>query len=105
MQYIYADIHIHPFSEAACDILSASLGEIGYDSFEHTPTGINAYISEENFNDADLQDVFDHFFIPDTSFTFSIKRLEKEQSGQTGSTVDRRFLDDRGTLGTWSWKR
>ena len=78
MQYIYADIHIHPFSEAACDILSASLGEIGYDSFEHTPTGINAYISEENFNDADLQDVFDHFFIPDTSFTFSIKRLENK---------------------------
>ena len=33
MQYIYTDITITPYSEMASDVLTAMLGDIGFDSF------------------------------------------------------------------------
>ena len=59
---------ITPYSEAAGDILCAQLGEIGFDSFEPTETGIKAYISKETFSESALQNTLEDVVIPDTSF-------------------------------------
>ena len=78
MQYLYAKITITPYSEAAGDILCAQLGEIGFDSFEPTETGIKAYISKETFSESALQNTLEDVVIPDTSFTYSIHHLENK---------------------------
>ncbi|MBS1499751.1 MAG: 50S ribosomal protein L11 methyltransferase, partial [Bacteroidetes bacterium] len=36
------------------DLLIAELGELGYDSFEETSNGVNAYISADRFDRAAL---------------------------------------------------
>ena len=57
MQYLYADITVSPYSEATCDVLTAMLGEIGFDSFEMTDTGIKAYIPKELFDEEALRHI------------------------------------------------
>lgn len=78
MQYIYADITVTPYSEAACDVLSAMLGEVGFDSFEQTETGIKAYIPQDLFDEANLTTTFESIFIPDTEFTYTLHELENK---------------------------
>lgn len=78
MQYLYTNITITPYSEAASDILCALLGEIGFDSFELTETGIKAYISKETFLESTLQNILEEFVIPNISFTYSIHNLENK---------------------------
>ena len=76
MQYIYADITIHPYSETACDIISAMLGEIGYDSFEMTEKGLKAYIAEDIFEKSALESALKGILFDDTTLSFTIHELE-----------------------------
>ena len=76
MQYLYADITVSPYSEATCDVLTAMLGEIGFDSFEMTDTGIKAYIPKELFDEEALRQTLDDIFIPDTTFPYTLHELE-----------------------------
>lgn len=78
MQYLFADITIIPYSETASDVLSAMLGEIGYDTFEQTDNGVKAYIRQDDFNEESLTEVLCNFFIPDTQFEYSIQELENK---------------------------
>ena len=76
MRYIFADITITPYSEAASDILTAMLSEVGYDSFEQTNNGIKAYIQRDNFCQSCLDSTLDDICIPNIDFTYSIHELE-----------------------------
>ena len=76
VQYLYADITVSPYSEATCDVLTAMLGEIGFDSFEMTDTGIKAYIPKELFDEEALRQTLDDIFIPDTTFPYTLHELE-----------------------------
>lgn len=78
MQYIYADITITPYTEEMCDILSAMLVEIGYDSFEQTDLGVKAYIAEENFSVENLQSTLASISFGDITLSYSIHRLENK---------------------------
>lgn len=76
MQYLYIDITICPFCESTADVVSALLGEIGYDSFEQTESGLKAYIKKDDFIEEELKDTLENFFISDVSFTYLINELE-----------------------------
>lgn len=76
MQYIYADINITPCSEQACDIVSAMLGEIGYDSFEMTDYGLKAYITADAFDEEALSQTLASILLNDTQTSFSVHELE-----------------------------
>ena len=78
MLYLYADITITPYSEVTSDILTAMLGEIGFDSFEITDTGIKAYIPKEQFDETSLKAAFDDIFIPDVTCTYTLHTLENK---------------------------
>ena len=78
MLYLYADITVTPYSEITCDVLTALLGEIGFDSFEMTDTGIKAYIPKEQFDEANLQATLGDLFIPDVSCTYTLHNLENK---------------------------
>lgn len=78
MKYLFADITINPFSEDMADVLSALLGDVDYDTFETTETGVRAYIQVEKFNEDSLRSVLDDFIVPDIQFSYTINELENK---------------------------
>lgn len=78
MLYLFADIEIKPYSEDMSDILCAMLGEVDYDTFESTETGVRAYIPQDKFDEKQLKSVLDNFFVPDYEFAYTINELENK---------------------------
>ena len=78
MLYLYADIIVSPYTEATCDVLSALLGDIGFDSFEMTDTGIKAYIPKDQLDEASLQETLQNIFILDVTCTYTLHDLENK---------------------------
>ena len=54
----------------------AELAEVGFDSFEDTPTGIKAYIPKDSWNEQILQDIY---LLSNPEFTISYQITEIEQ--------------------------
>lgn len=50
MQYIQVQFRCEPNTEALTDVLSALLGEIGFESFVRTETGLEAYIPSQDLS-------------------------------------------------------
>ncbi len=69
MDYNKITIRINPFEEWLRDVLTAQLGEIGYDSFLETETGVEAYIPVAHYNENSLFQVIKSF---EDDFSFEI---------------------------------
>lgn len=54
--YICCSLTLEPL-QPATDIFIAALGELGFESFEETPTGLNAYIREEAWEEQALAEL------------------------------------------------
>ena len=61
MNYIEVNFSCHPASEIINDILSATLGEIGFESFIENKNGIVGYIRKDIFNVKNIEDVLSEF--------------------------------------------
>ena len=75
MNYIEYDFTVSP-TEMGAEILMAELAEVGFDSFEDTPTGIKAYIPKDSWNEHILQDIY---LLGNPEFTISYQITEIEQ--------------------------
>lgn len=75
MNYIEYDFTVSP-TEMGAEILMAELAEVGFDSFEDTPTGIKAYIPKDSWNEHILQDIY---LLSNPEFTISCQITEIEQ--------------------------
>jgi len=75
MNYIEYDFTVSP-TEMGAEILMAELAEVGFDSFEDTPTGIKAYIPKDSWNKHILQDIY---LLSNPEFTISYQITEIEQ--------------------------
>ena len=75
MNYIEYDFTVSP-TEMGAEILMAELAEVGFDSFEDTPTGIKAYIPKNSWNEQILQDIY---LLINPEFTISYQITEIEQ--------------------------
>ena len=75
MNYIEYDFTVSP-TEMGAEILMAELAEVGFDSFEDTPTGIKAYIPKDSWNEQILQDIY---LLSNPEFTISYQIKEIEQ--------------------------
>lgn len=78
MQYLYTDITVSPYSEMACDVLSAMLTDIGFDSFEMTDTGVKAYIPQHLFDKNLFEATLAEIVLPDVSFSYTLHTLENK---------------------------
>ncbi|MGY5353144.1 50S ribosomal protein L11 methyltransferase [Wenyingzhuangia sp. IMCC45533] len=63
-------------AQPATDILIAELGELGFESFEETATGLEAYIQTKDWNKSILEDVF---VLKSKEFDISYNYTEIEQ--------------------------
>ncbi|MGL4331679.1 MAG: 50S ribosomal protein L11 methyltransferase [Bacteroidales bacterium] len=61
MNYLEFQFTITPANEINSDILSALLGEIGFESFVTTETGVDAYIQSDLFEEEQLNDLISNF--------------------------------------------
>jgi ribosomal protein L11 methyltransferase len=61
MNYTQVTFFIEPYEEYICDILTSELGEIGFDSFVNTETGLDAFIFETAFDSKKLQQLISDF--------------------------------------------
>jgi len=57
MNYFEINFFIEPFEEYISDVLASELGEIGFDSFVQTETGLNAYALETAFDEVKLKNL------------------------------------------------
>ena len=75
MNYIEYNFTVSP-TEMGAEILMVELAEVGFDSFEDTPTGIKAYIPKDSWNEHILQDIY---LLSNPEFTISYQITEIEQ--------------------------
>ena len=111
MDYKQIEFYIKPISEVAQDVLSAILGEVGYDTFEPVDTGLKAYIPSQNYDESVLKQCLDDFFMPDTTLTFSVNDMpgrdwnEEWEQNSFDPVLEREFgirLNPRGAFGSGS---
>jgi len=58
------------------DILTAELAELGYESFVETDEGLNAYITEADFDEESVQQLIARY-APQTAIAYTVTSLEK----------------------------
>ena len=61
MDFIQVAFTIEPAEEYICDILAADLGNINFDSFVFTETGMEAYVSSAQFDEVKLKELLADF--------------------------------------------
>ncbi len=78
MDYYKIEIRITPFEEWLRDVLTAELGEIGYESFMETENGFEAFIPYKDFNEEDVIQLLENF---EEKHTFNVQKdLIKEKN-------------------------
>lgn len=75
MKYYEVDFTLSPINEAASDILAALLGEVGFETFSPSETGLYAYIQQKDWNEEAVQNVISSFPLPDLSITYSVSEV------------------------------
>ena len=73
---------IRPFSQDAADVLSAMLGEIGFESFSQTEDGLMAYIQQSVWSEAGMQEIVQSFCLPDVEVSYTVAEAPDEDWNQ-----------------------
>lgn len=76
MKYLEFIFHTEPCTEVVNDVLSAVLGEVGFESFVEQEGGIAAYIQTALYNEETLKSALDSFPLADTTLTYTYKEAE-----------------------------
>lgn len=77
MQYYEIQFHVTPYSETACDVLSAIVADCaGLESFIPTSYGINGYAQTTLFDRPALEKAIAEFPLPDVKVTCRIEKAE-----------------------------
>ena len=76
MKYLEFTFRTIPCTETANDVLSAVLGEAGFESFIEQTDGIAAYIQKQLFNEDSLQTALAEFPMPGTQVEYSYQEAE-----------------------------
>ncbi|WP_377487277.1 50S ribosomal protein L11 methyltransferase [Pontibacter toksunensis] len=59
------------------DILTAELGELGFDAFVEAEDGFNAYIEEDQFSEAEMKEMLQHY-AEHVVVTYTVQRIERQ---------------------------
>lgn len=77
----YLELNIDIDSEFG-EILIAELAEIGFDSFLENPEGLQAYVTEDNFDEKAMKDVLEKYAAK-TALFYTLKKIERQNWNQT----------------------
>ena len=76
MKYLEFIFHTTPCTETVNDVLSAVLGEVGFESFVEQPDGIAAYIQKNLYNESSLKEAVADFPLSDTQVEYTYREAE-----------------------------
>ena len=76
MKYLEFTFHTTPCTEIVNDVLSAVLGEAGFESFVEQTDGIAAYIQKDLYNETVLKEALADFPLPDTQVEYTYQEAE-----------------------------
>lgn len=76
MKYLEFTFRTVPCTEVVNDVLSAVLGEVGFESFVEQPDGIAAYIQQPLFDEAALREALAGFPLPDAQVDYTYTEAE-----------------------------
>lgn len=76
MKYLEFTFRMPESGEPAGEILTALLGEIGFDSFMETADGLAAYIPADRFMEKELLELIGTFPVPGTEIAYSMQEME-----------------------------
>ena len=71
MKYLEFIFKTEPCSEAVNDVLAATLGEVGFESFVDSESGITAYIQQELYREELLKASLEDFPIENVSIGYT----------------------------------
>lgn len=86
MKYLQTTFTLTPYSEDACDVLSAQLADIDYETFLPTEQGIIGYIQKTAYDETKLISTIHNFLLPDISITYQTEEAPDEDWNQTWET-------------------
>ena len=76
MKYLEFAFHTTPCTEVVNDVLSAVLGEVGFESFVEQADGIAAYIQKDLYSENALKEALANFPLPDTQVEYTYQEAE-----------------------------
>ena len=82
MKYYEVKCSLQPFSEAAADLFSATLAEIGFESFSQTEDGVTAYIQQSEWDEDRMRQAVQDFYLPDVSISYVCTEAPDEDWNQ-----------------------
>jgi ribosomal protein L11 methyltransferase len=78
MKYYEVNFTIEPYTEAYSDVFSASLAEIGFETFVPTDNGLQAYIQQSIFEEENLKKIIGNYPFPEIKIKYEIAEAEYE---------------------------
>ena len=82
MKYLEFTFHTTPCTEIVNDVLSAVLGEAGFESFVEQTDGIAAYIQKDLYNETVLKEALADFPLPDTQVEYAYQEAEDKDCNE-----------------------
>ena len=82
MKYFEVKCTLRPFCEAAADVLSAMLAEIGFESFSQTEDCLLAYVQQSEWDEDRMRQVVQDFPLPDVSISYACSEAPDEDWNQ-----------------------
>ena len=76
MKYFEVIFTILPYSADASDILAAMAGEVGFETFEETETGLKGYIQQSLYDAASLEAAIEDFPFENTTISYKVCEAE-----------------------------
>ncbi|MDR0895190.1 MAG: 50S ribosomal protein L11 methyltransferase [Prevotellaceae bacterium] len=76
MKYLSFTFHPTPCTETITDVLAGVLGEVGFESFVPSEKGLEAYIQQNFYEEATLQQALEDFPIPDVRIAYTYRKYE-----------------------------
>ena len=76
MKYLQFNFRTSPCTEVTNDVLSATLTDVGFESFMEQPGGIAAYIQKDLYDEHALRQALDDFPLPDARIDYDFLEAE-----------------------------
>ena len=76
MKYYEVEFTISPLSADAADLLASLAGEVGFETFEETETGLKGYVQQSLFSVDALRECIEDFPFEGTSIIYNVREAE-----------------------------
>lgn len=83
MKYYELACSVTPCNDDNCDVLSALLAELGFETFVPTDNGVNAYVQQTFYDETAVNCLIENFPIPGVTVTYVLNEPEDKDWNET----------------------